>query len=218
MEVGSAQSQSLLAAVTTTTQLKASKLTSPEGDTTSVLLSISKQVDTVYAQRVLDDSLAEKFNSAFQEAGMDTTVESLLGGAMDFSPEATANRIVSMAVGFFGSFQANHPEDAPGDQIDGFTELIKGAVEQGFSEARDILEAEARRDLGALPLATRDSARVALKSRLNDACLALGGTYSDDLGPYSALLAQNQGNLRAFIQSVRDVSDQEDPRSALLGL
>ena len=71
---------------------------------------------------------------------MDTTVESLLGGGMDFSPEATANRIVSMAVGFFGAFKANHQEDAPGDQIDGFTELIKGAVEQGFSEARDILE------------------------------------------------------------------------------
>ncbi len=140
MEVGSAQSQSLLAAVTTTTQLKAAKLTSPEGYTTSVLLSISKQVDTVYAQRVLDDSLAEKFNSAFQEAGMDTTVESLLGSGLDFSPEATANRIVSFAVGFFGSFQANHQEDGPADQIDGFTEMIKGAVEQGFAEARDILE------------------------------------------------------------------------------
>ncbi len=141
MEVGSAQSQSLLAAVTTTTQLKAARLTSPEGDTTtSVLLSISKQVDTVYAQRVLNDSLADRFNAAFQEAGMDSTVESLLGRGLDFSPEATANRIVSFAVGFFGSFKANHQEDGPADQIDGFTEMIKGAVEQGFAEARDILE------------------------------------------------------------------------------
>ena len=140
MQVGSAQSQSLLAAVTTTTQLKAAKLTSPEGEATSVLLSIGKQVDTVYTQRVLDDALAESFNAAFQEAGMDTTVDSLLGSGMDFSPEATANRIVSFAVGFFGSFQANNSEDAPVDQIDGFTEMIKGAVEQGFAEARDILE------------------------------------------------------------------------------
>jgi hypothetical protein len=140
MEVGSAQSQSLLAAVTTTTQFKAAKLTSQSGDTTSVLLSISKQVDTVYAQRVLDDSLADKFNAAFQEAGMDTNVESLLGSGLDFSPEATANRIVSFAVGFFGSFKANHQEDGPPDQIDGFTEMIKGAVEQGFAEARDMLE------------------------------------------------------------------------------
>jgi len=69
MEVGSAQSQSLLAAVTTTTQLKAAKLTSAEGEATSVLLSISKQVDTVYTQRVLDDSLAESFNAAFQQGG-----------------------------------------------------------------------------------------------------------------------------------------------------
>jgi len=129
-----------LAAVTTTTQFKAAKLTSQSGDTTSVLLSISKQVDTVYAQRVLDDSLADKFNAAFQEAGMDTNVESLLGSGLDFSPEATANRIVSFAVGFFGSFKANHQEDGPPDQIDGFTEMIKGAVEQGFAEARDMLE------------------------------------------------------------------------------
>lgn len=140
MEVGSAQSQSLLAAVTTTTQLKVAKLTSPEGDTTSVLLSISKQVDAVYDQRVLDDSLADKFNAAFQEAGMDTNVESLLGSGLDFSAETTANQIVSFAVGFFGSFKANNQEDAPADQIDGFTELIKGAVEQGFAEACDILE------------------------------------------------------------------------------
>ena len=140
MQVGAAQSQSLLAAVTTTMQLKAAKLTSPEGEATSVLLSIGKQVDTVYTQRVLDDALAESFNAAFQEAGMDTTVDSLLGSGMDFSPEATANRIVSFAVGFFGSFQANNSEDAPVDQIDGFTEMIKGAVEQGFAEARDILE------------------------------------------------------------------------------
>ena len=111
MQVGSAQSQSLLAAVTTTTQLKAAKLTSPEGEATSVLLSIGKQVDTVYTQRVLDDALAESFNAAFQEAGMDTTVDSLLGSGMDFSPEATADRIVSFAVGFFGSFQANNSED-----------------------------------------------------------------------------------------------------------
>jgi len=105
-----------------------------------VLLSISEQVDTVYAQRVLDDSLADSFNKAFQEAGMDTDVESLLGSGLDFSPEATANRIVSFAVGFFGAFQSNHQEDAPPDQIDGFAEMIKGAVEQGFAEARDVLK------------------------------------------------------------------------------
>ena len=140
MEVGAAKSQSLLAAVTMKTQPKAAKITSPGGEATSILLSISEQVDTVYAQRVLDDSLADKFNAAVQEAGMDTNVESLLGSGLDFSPEATANRIVSFAVGFFGSFKANHQEDGPADQIDGFSEMIKGAVEQGFTEARDILE------------------------------------------------------------------------------
>lgn len=141
MEVGSAQSQSLIAAVSTTrTQISAAKFTSDDGSATSVLLSISQQVDTVYAQRVLDDSLADKFNAAFQQAGMDTNVESVLGSGLDFSPQATANRIVSMAVGFFGSFQANHLQEAAADQIDEFAQMIKGAVKQGFSEARDILE------------------------------------------------------------------------------
>ena len=141
MEVGSAQSQSLIASVSTTrTLISAAKFTSDDGTATSVLLSISEQVDTVYAQRVLDDSLADSFNKAFQEAGMDTDVESLLGSGLDFSPEATANRIVSFAVGFFGAFQANHQEDAPPDQIDGFAEMIKGAVQQGFAEARDIMK------------------------------------------------------------------------------
>ena len=140
MEVGSAQSQSLIAAVTTTTQIKAARLSSPEGEATGVLLSISKQVDSVYAQRVLDDSLTDKFNAAFQEAGMDTDVASLLAGGQEFSPEATANRIVSFALGHFGSFKANHADEGGADQVDGFVDLIKGAVEQGFTEARDILE------------------------------------------------------------------------------
>ena len=141
MEVGSAQSQSLIASISITqTQIKATQVASQDGNATaSVLLSVGTQIDATYVQKVLDTSLTDKLNGAFKTAGMDTNVQSLMSSGMDFSPEATAKRIVDFSVGFFGAFQLNHKGEKGGLQIDGFTSLIKDAVKTGFEDARSIL-------------------------------------------------------------------------------
>ena len=77
---------------------------------------------------------------------------------------------------------------------------------------RDALEAEARAALAALPSASAE--RVAAV-RLNDACLALAGTYERDLDAYAALLAERGGDLRAFVEKVRAAARAPDPRAAL---
>lgn len=59
---------------------------------------------------------------------------------IDFSPEAVAERIVSFATAFFPNFQDNHPDSAQEEQLGGFLDLIRDAIDQGFKEARDILE------------------------------------------------------------------------------
>ena len=142
MQVGSAQSQSLIASisVTRTQSSSSSQLVSPGGSqSSSVLLNVGQQIDANYVQTVLDTSLTDKINGAFQSAGIDTNVESLLSSGLDFSPQATADRIVGMATSFFGAFQLNHQGQEKGIQIEGFTSLVKDAVKAGFEEAGSIL-------------------------------------------------------------------------------
>ena len=81
--------------------------------------------------------------------------------------------------------------------------------------ARQALTERARQSLGALALETQDPAQVARGSRLNDACLALSGTYLDDLEDYAALLSQSGGNLSAFLRRVRVAAEASDPLDAL---
>jgi hypothetical protein len=147
MQVGNAQSQSqsLLASVQMSrTVLEMQKtLEDANGTYQSSLLVDVVEVDIEitgeFANRVLQDSLEEKLNAAFQQAGLDTSVESLLQSGMDFSPQATAERIVGFSLSFFGQFQLNHAEEEGPAQVDGFVGLIKGAIEEGFAGAQELL-------------------------------------------------------------------------------
>ncbi|MFT5088507.1 MAG: hypothetical protein ACI906_000592 [Candidatus Latescibacterota bacterium] len=147
MNVGNTQSQSIVASIQvsrSTFEMKQTT-TNANGDTQAKSLlvdavQVNIQIDSEFANRVLNDSLEEKLNSMFQEAGMDTSVDSLLQGGGDFSPTATAQRIVDFATGFFGQFQNNNVDKGGPEQLDGFATLIKGAIEEGFASAKDILE------------------------------------------------------------------------------
>jgi predicted aminopeptidase len=82
--------------------------------------------------------------------------------------------------------------------------------------ARAAAEERAREAIAALPLATRSAAELAAAVRLNDACVALVGTYSADLAHYAEALAAAGGDLRAFVERVRAAAKAPDPRAALL--
>ena len=147
MNVGNTQSQSLVASMQATRAIfQMQKTTADAGRSVqakSLLIDavdVNIRVDGGFANRVLNDSLNDKLNAMFQEAGVDTTVDSLLESGLDFSPEATANRIVELAVGFFEQYQANNEGTEKGEQIEGFVDMIKGAVEEGFAGAQEMLE------------------------------------------------------------------------------
>ena len=118
-------------------------LTGPDGEATRTLMvdavEVNIQIDGEFAGRVLQDSMADKLNAAFAAAGMDTTVDSLQQSATDFSPQATAQRIVNFSTSFFGSFKQNHADEAGQSQASNFAAMIKGAIEEGFVSAQDIL-------------------------------------------------------------------------------
>lgn len=67
---------------------------------------------------------------------LDAAVES----GLDVSPEATADRIVSLTTGLFARYQDANPELQGAALVDRFVSVISGGIEQGFTEAREILD------------------------------------------------------------------------------
>ncbi|WP_407695782.1 DUF5610 domain-containing protein [Shewanella yunxiaonensis] len=59
---------------------------------------------------------------------------------MDYSPEATAGRIVDFATQFFSVYQQQNPDKSAADQLSGFMDVIGSAIDNGFAEAWNILD------------------------------------------------------------------------------
>jgi len=91
--------------------------------------------------------------------------------------------------------------------------LYDEAPDQDVSERRATLESEGRARLAALQLDTRDAGLISERMRLNDACLALRGTYSRDLDRHAEVLGRLGGELPLFIEQLRGVKDSKDPRA-----
>ena len=59
--------------------------------------------------------------------------------SQDNSPDGTAGRIVSLSTAFFQAFKDKNPGLSDDAAAKKFLDTIKGGIEQGFKEARDIL-------------------------------------------------------------------------------
>jgi predicted aminopeptidase len=86
----------------------------------------------------------------------------------------------------------------------------------GRDAARADLDARARQELRALPLSTRDADQLSQSARLNDACLALVGTYAAHLPALKGALERMGGSLPEFVDRLRQTADADDPLKALL--
>ncbi len=84
------------------------------------------------------------------------------------------------------------------------------------AQRRAELDVRARAALRALPLTTRSAAALADAIQLQDACLALAGTYESDLPVWDRRLAE-LGDLPAFIAAAKAAAAADDPRAALAG-
>ena len=79
----------------------------------------------------INEQLKDKFGS--------NAIQSVSLQGMDVSPEATAERIVLSSTGFFDAYYANHQDLSPEEARSAFAEIIKGGIDRGFREAREIL-------------------------------------------------------------------------------
>lgn len=67
-------------------------------------------------------------------------VDQAASGGVDYSPEATAQRIFQFATGFFDAFKQQHTDMGGEDAVNHFLDVIKSGIEQGFKEAREVLK------------------------------------------------------------------------------
>jgi hypothetical protein len=82
----------------------------------------------------------EGINEALQETLGDNAIQNTVDSGLDVSPEATAERIVSLSTAFFGAYQDANPDLSQEEALTAFIDVIGGGIQQGFTEARDILE------------------------------------------------------------------------------
>ena len=118
--------------------------TSPQGQKT--------QLNEQILQASLDVSISSGNNSMalLYRTAIDNINEQLapefgpnaLQAAMqqDNSPEATAERILSLSTAFFDSYASQHPNKDPEDVARHFVDIMRGGFEKGYNEAASILK------------------------------------------------------------------------------
>ena len=111
------------------------------------LLDVRNHVDEGYASTVLQNAMRDRLQAALENAGLeDTSVDDLLAAGTDTSPTATAERIVEFATSFYSQYVANHEGEEAEATLEEFVSMIRGAIDEGFGEAREILSG-----LGRIP-------------------------------------------------------------------
>jgi hypothetical protein len=148
METGVTQSASLVAQLnfSRTATAQRSTTASPAAGNANTATSVtatdsfelSIKIDATFVGRVLQDDLESRLDEMLAGAGIEGAAADLMEGGTDFSPEATAGRIVEFSVGFYGQYEAQFAGE--GEALESFVGLIGGAVDQGFADARAMLE------------------------------------------------------------------------------
>jgi len=119
----------------------------------SIYVSQKKQLNAAiiesslkYNQSIGDQPLSlvlktalQGINEALNASGVDNSVEDAYESGIDYSPEATAERIVAFSTQFFAAYQEQNPNMDEEESLASFVEIIRGGIEQGFGEAKDIL-------------------------------------------------------------------------------
>ena len=92
-----------------------------------------------HSMSLLYKTAIENLNQVLAPEFGDSAIQAASDSGLDFGPQATADRIVSLSTAFFGKYAEQHPEKDLETALNDFTKLIGGGIDQGFSEAREIL-------------------------------------------------------------------------------
>lgn len=104
---------------------------------TSMDVSISVGNDSM---RLLLKAAVEHLNQVLAPDFGNNAIKKASESGVDYRPQATADRIVSMSTAFFGKYLEKYPAKDLETALKDFTKLIGGGIDQGFAEARQILD------------------------------------------------------------------------------
>lgn len=77
-------------------------------------------------------------NEALKDQFGENAIENAV--SQDNTPEGTASRIVSLSTAFYDAFKQQNPGEDEEVLLNKFIDTLKKGVDQGFGEARDVLE------------------------------------------------------------------------------
>jgi hypothetical protein len=83
-------------------------------------------------------SAIENINDQLKPTLGDNAIQNSM--SQDNSPEGTAGRIVSLSTGLFELYKKSFPNEDEATVLDRFVKVIQGGIDQGFGEARGILQ------------------------------------------------------------------------------
>lgn len=70
----------------------------------------------------------------------ENAAQKIYDSGIDTSPEATAERIVAFATGFYGRYKELNPDKSEEENLNNFLNIIGGGIDKGFTDAKDILK------------------------------------------------------------------------------
>lgn len=113
---------------------KSGKKASLKSVDASILASKVNSLQLVYQAAVAQ--INEQLEVEFGPNALDYAVQA----DVDVSPDVTAAKIISLSTGFLEAFTAQHPDENEDFVLQNFMDSIRDGIDQGFAEARDILE------------------------------------------------------------------------------
>ncbi len=94
-----------------------------------------------------NESMALLYKTAIDEVNIalegelgENSIQEAYDSGLDITPEATAERIISMSTAFFSGYRNQNPEMSESEAVNKFAEIIAGGIETGFSQARGVLD------------------------------------------------------------------------------
>jgi hypothetical protein len=136
----------------TASPIQAKDVQSKDGSTMSVGAKAKAQLNASIVQASLTVSLNSSNDpmsvvlktalTGINEALKDQFGEDAIQNAVsqDNTPEGTASRIVSLSTAFYDAFKQQNPGVDEEVLLNKFIDTLKKGVDQGFGEARDVLE------------------------------------------------------------------------------
>lgn len=106
----------------------------------AVLTASSTNSITKNPMELLFKTAIEEINKQLEPILGKNAAQSAYESNLDVSPEATAERIIQGSTAFYQAFKAQNSELGEEEAINEFLNVINTGIEQGFAEAKDILD------------------------------------------------------------------------------